>query len=52
MHFYLLFDEVEVLDVLNIFKIVVEKQKKKKIKIIRLNKGNEYYGGTQKRDKC
>ena len=44
MYLYLLFDKSEALDAFKIFKLEVEKQKEKKIKIVRSDRGGEYYG--------
>jgi hypothetical protein len=44
MYLYFLFDKSEVFDAFKSFKAKVEKQKEIKIKIVRTNKGGEYYG--------
>jgi hypothetical protein len=51
MYLYFLFDKSEALDTFKSFKVVVEKQKEIKIKILRSNMNGEYYGSTQIRDK-
>ncbi|KAM6555980.1 hypothetical protein CsatB_002999 [Cannabis sativa] len=44
MYIYLLHNKSEVLDVFKIFKAEVEKQCSKQIKIVRSDRGGEYYG--------
>ena len=44
MYLYLLFEKSEALDAFKIFKREVEKQLEKKIKIVRSDRGGEYYG--------
>ena len=44
MFFYPLNNKAETLNIFNTYKIEVEKQKKKKIKIIRSDRGREYCG--------
>ena len=44
MYLYLLYDKAEVLDAFKTYKVEVEKQRENKIKIIRSNRGREYYG--------
>ena len=44
MYLYLLFEKSEALDAFKIFKQEVEKQLEKKIKIVRSDRGGEYYG--------
>ena len=44
MYLYLLFDKLEAIDAFKVFKAKVEKQKKKKTKIVRSYMGDEYYG--------
>lgn len=44
MYLYLLYEKAEALYAFKTYKAKVEKQKKKKIKIDRLNRGREYYG--------
>ena len=44
MYIYLLHNKSEVLDVFKIFKAEVEKQCNKQIKIVRSDRGGEYYG--------
>ena len=41
---YLLFDKSEALDTFKILKLEVVKQKEKKIKIVRSDRGDKYYG--------
>lgn len=49
MYLYLLLEKSEAVDAFKAFKAEVEKQKEKKIKILRSDKGGEYYGRyTQK----
>jgi hypothetical protein len=44
MYLYLLNDKAEPLNAFNTYKVEVEKQKEKKIKIVRSDRGGEYYG--------
>jgi len=44
MSLYLLYDKVEALDAFKTYKAEVEKQRKKKKKIIKLDRGGENYG--------
>jgi transposase InsO family protein len=44
MYLYLLFSKLEALDAFKTYKMEVERQLKKKIKIVRSDKGGEYYG--------
>ena len=44
MYLYLLHNKSETLDVFKIFKVEVEKQCGKQIKIVRFDRGGEYYG--------
>ena len=44
MFLYLLNDKAEALDAFKTYKVEVEKQKDRKIKIIRSDRGGEYYG--------
>ncbi|EOY31778.1 Gag-protease-integrase-RT-RNaseH polyprotein [Theobroma cacao] len=44
MYLYLLHNKNEALDAFKVFKAEVERQCKKQIKIVRLDKGREYYG--------
>ena len=44
MYIYLLYNKNEALDALKVFKAKVEKQCGKQIKIMRTDKGGEYYG--------
>jgi hypothetical protein len=44
MYLYLLNDKTEALNAFKTYKVEVEKQKEKKIKIIRSDRGGEYYG--------
>ena len=44
MSLYLLYDKVEALDAFKTYKAEVEKQRKKKNKIIKLDRGGENYG--------
>ena len=44
MYIYLLRNKNEALDAFKVFKAKVEKQCKKQIKIMRMDKGGEYYG--------
>ena len=44
MYLYLLHDKSEALDVFKMYKAEVEKQTEKKIKIVRSDRGGEYYG--------
>jgi len=43
MYFFLLYDKNEALDAFKIYKVEVEKQLGKKIKIVRSDRGEEYY---------
>ena len=49
MYLYLLYKKFEALDAFKVFKAEVEKQKEKKIKIIRSDKGGKYYGRYTKK---
>ena len=44
MYLYLLYDKAEALDDFKTYKAEVEKQRENKIKIIRSDRGGEYYG--------
>jgi hypothetical protein len=44
MYLYFLNDKVEALNAFKTYKVEVEKQKEKKIKIVRSDRGGEYYG--------
>jgi hypothetical protein len=44
MYLYLLNDKAEALNAFKTYKVEVEKQKEKKIKIVRSDRGGEYYG--------
>jgi transposase InsO family protein len=44
MYLYLLFSKLEALDAFQTYKMEVERQLKKKIKIVRSDMGGEYYG--------
>jgi len=44
MYLYLLYEKSKALDAFKVLKVKVEKQKEKKIKIIRSYKGGKYYG--------
>jgi hypothetical protein len=44
MYLYFLNDKAEALNAFKIYKVEVEKQKEKKIKIVRFDRGGEYYG--------
>ena len=44
MYLYLLYDKVEALDAFKTYKAEIEKQRENKIKIIRSDRGGEYYG--------
>jgi hypothetical protein len=44
MYLYFLTDKVEALNAYKTYKVEVEKQKEKKIKIVRSDRGGEYYG--------
>ena len=44
MYLYILHNKNEALDVFKVFKVEVEKQCGKQIKIVRLDRGGEYYG--------
>lgn len=44
MYLYLLYDKGEALDAFKVYKVGVEKQLRKQIKIVRSNKSGEYYG--------
>jgi len=44
MYLFLLYDKNEALDAFKIYKVEVEKQSGKQIKIMRSDKGGEYYG--------
>ena len=44
MHPYLLHNKSEPLDAFKVFKVEVEKQCNKQIKIVRSDRGDEYYG--------
>ncbi len=44
MYLYLLYDKAEALDAFKTYKAKVEKQKDLKIKIVRSDRGEEYYG--------
>jgi hypothetical protein len=44
MYLYFLNDIAEALNAFKIYKVEVEKQKEKKIKIVRSDRGGEYYG--------
>ena len=44
MHLYLLHNKSEALDAFKVFKAEVEKQCNKQIKIVRSDRGGEYYG--------
>ena len=44
MYLYMLHNKDEVLDAFIVFKAEVEKQFDKQIKIVRTNRGGEYYG--------
>ena len=43
MYLYLLYNKSEALDAFKIFKVEVEKQCEKQIKIVRFDRGEEYY---------
>ena len=47
MYLYLLFEKAEALDAFKIYKVEVERQTEMKIKIVRSNRGGEYYGSLQ-----
>jgi transposase InsO family protein len=49
MYLYLLNDKAEALNAFKTYKVEVEKQKEKKIKIVRSDKGEEYYGRYTKK---
>ena len=44
IYVYLLYDKAEALDAFKTYKAEVEKQRENKIKIIRSDRGGEYYG--------
>lgn len=44
MYLYIFYDKGEALDAFKVYKVGVEKQLGKQIKIVRSNKGGEYYG--------
>jgi transposase InsO family protein len=44
MYLYFLNDKAEALNAFKTYKVEVEKQKEKKIKIVRSDRGGEYYG--------
>ena len=44
MYLYLINNKAETLNAFKSYKVEVEKQKEKKIKIVRSNRGREYYG--------
>ena len=44
MYLYLLYDKAKALEAFKTYKAEVEKQRKNKIKIIRSDRGEEYYG--------
>jgi hypothetical protein len=44
MYLYFLTDKAETLNAFNTYKVEVEKQKEQKIKIVRSDRGGEYYG--------
>ena len=48
MYLYMLHNKDEVLDAFIVFKAEVEKQFDKQIKIVRTNRGGEYYGSYTK----
>ena len=48
MYLYMLHNKNEALDVFKVFKAEVEKQCGKQIKIVRSNRGGEYYGRYMK----
>jgi transposase InsO family protein len=49
MYLYLLTDKVKALNAFKTYKVEVEKQKEKKIKIVRSDRGGEYYGRYTKK---
>ena len=49
MYLFLLYDKCEVLDAFKIYKVEVEKQLGKQIKIVKLDIGGKYYGRYTKR---
>ena len=44
MYLYLLYDKAEAFDTFKTYKVEVEKHKENKIKIVRSDRGGEYYG--------
>ena len=44
MYLYLLYDKAEALNAFKTYKVEIEKQRENKIKIIRSDRGGEYYG--------
>ena len=46
MYLYLLFDKFKALAAFRIYKVEVKKLKERKIKIVKSNKGGEYYRRT------
>ena len=44
MHLYMLHNKTEALEAFKFFKAEVEKKYKKQIKIVRTDRGDEYYG--------
>ena len=44
MYLYLLLDKNKILDAFKTYKIELEKQKEKKIKVVRSSQDREYYG--------
>ena len=51
MHLYLLHNKYEALNAFKVFKAEVEKQCEKQIKIVRTDRGGEYYGRYTEMDK-
>jgi len=50
MYVFLLYDKNEALDAFKIYKVEVEKQLGKQIKIVRSDRGGKYLVGTLKKD--
>ena len=44
MYFYLLFEKAKALDAFKVYKVEVARQTERKIKIVRTDRGEKYYG--------
>ena len=50
MHLFLFYDKCEALDAFKIYKTKVKKQLGKQIKMVKSDRGGEYYGGYTERE--